>query len=193
METADQKLRKGTYNPNEGQALWWSMYDRLIFDSAGLNPTEYTYFTERLGENGKTRADTNVKANGQIPTGMKFEATMLEWFYVPNAAKTAAEIQNMTDAFRTGWFIFNITSKSNQLELPMTQAWGNPFPIVLNQVSNELYGRSGYTGRWELPIPIVLAADTSFDATINFSVAPNASLDTDLIYLCMVGPLVTLQ
>jgi len=193
MLTADQKLRQGTYNPREGQALWWSMYDRAVFDSAGANPLQYTFYTERLGENGKTLSDTNVRANGQIPTGMKFEANALEIFYVPNAAKTAAEIQNMTDAIRTGHFIFNITSKSNQLELPLTQLFGNPFPVILNQVSNEIYSRASYTGTWELPIPIVLAADVSFDATINFSVAPNASLDTDVFYLSMVGPLVTLQ
>lgn len=193
MQTADQKLRQGTYNPNEGQALWWSMYDRIVFDSTGANPTSYSLFTERLGENGKTLADTNVRANGQIPTGQKFEANALEVFYVPNAAKTAEEVQQILDALATGWFVFNISGKSNQLELTLTQLMGAAFPLTLNEVSNSPYGRSTFTGTWELPVPWVLAADTSFSANINFSTAPNASLNDDILKVSMVGPLVTLQ
>lgn len=193
MSTAAEKLREGTYNPNEGQALWWSLYDTAVFDSAQVNPLQYVYYTDRLGQNGKTLADTNARGAGQIPTGNKFESNAIEMYYIPNAAKLATEVQNILDAFSTGFLVFDITSKSNQLELPLSQLMGNPFPMVLNQADNQLQSRSSYTGIWETPIPLILAAQVSFSASLNFTVAPNASLDGDKFFMSLVGSLVTLQ
>lgn len=190
--TAEQKLRQGTYGDN-GQALWWSLYDSFLFDNGGANPLQQLFYTEAIGVNGKTIIDTNNRAGGLIPTGQNLRAEALEIYYVPSATKTLAQYQNIIDMIATGVLIVDISSKSNQLELPLVQIFGATMPAATSDVNANPISRSDFNGVWQLPIPIVLAAQTTWSVQIDWSANPNVSLDGDKLYLSFVGGLLTLQ
>lgn len=190
--TAEQKLRQGTYGDN-GQALWWSYYDSFVFDNAGANPSQQLFFTEPIGTGGKTLQDTNMRAGGAIPTGQNLQAEAIELYYVPSTTKTLAQYQEIIDMIGTGVLILDISSKSNQIELPLVQIFGATIPVATSDVNANPISRSDFQGVWQLPIEVVLAAQTTFSMQIDWSVDPVASLDGDKLFLCFVGGLLTLQ
>lgn len=190
---AEQQLRIGTYG-EDGQALWWSYYDSFLFDSTGANTLQQLFFTEGIGgASGKTLADTNFRGQGTIPSGQKLEADALELYYVPSSTKTLAQWQNIIDMISTGYLIVDISTKSNQLELPLAQMFGSSMPVATSDINANPLARAPFNTVWELPIPIVLASQTTFNITMAWSTAPNASLDGDKVFLSFVGGLVTLQ
>lgn len=188
-----QALEQGTYNPapGAGQKLWWSYYDSFIMAAA---TTENRMFTIPLGQGGKNLSDTNLLAAGQIPQGQRLVIKAIEMYYISNATKSQAAWQNLIAMFRDTTGVFNISGKSQQLELNITQLMGNPIQgIITNVTADMMTSRSSYTGVWELPVPIVLAAQTVFDFTVTHHTAANATLDGDIFFISLVGSLVTLQ
>jgi len=190
--SAEQKLRLGTYG-DTGQALWWSYYDSFLFDAAGANPLEQLFFTQPIGTAGKTLQDTNMRSGGSIPTGQHLRAEALEIYYAPSGTKTLAQYQDVIDMMATAVLILDISSKSNQIELPLIQMFGATAPLATSDASANPISRSDFQGVWQLPIPVVLAAQTTFSMRINWTAIPNASLDGDKLFLSFVGGLLTLQ
>ena len=192
VNNALRRLEQGTYNENEGEILWWSYYDRVTLAAATLS---HSFFTTPLGQGGKTLAMTNFPSANQMPQAQNFEVRALEMYYVPDAAKAHADIQLVLDAFATAYLEFNITNKSAQLQIPLTQLMGSAMPMIAlgAGAGDQWTARSQYSGVWETPIEIVLSAKTNFNVDIVFTAAHNASLDGDFIYISLLGGLIRLQ
>jgi len=191
MLTALEKLRQGTYDPASGQIRWWTYYDRAIMAAATL---EHTYFAVPKGQGGKTLADTNMPNAALMPQGHNFEIHAIEAFYVADGAKTQAEYQNVIDMMRDTYLQFEIEALANQLQLPIQVLFGNPMPQVVTGAAagDQVTSRAQYKGMWELPVPIVLAAETSWRITMTHTVAVNASLADDELMISLVGALVSM-
>lgn len=187
MNMQDQ-LRQGTVDPSSGNKLWWSYYDRIIFAAATLN---HVFFSAPLGTGGKGLSDTNWKIANVLPDNEKFTIYALEFFFIPDAAKTQAQYQNLVDVLGQSYIDFYINGKSSQLLLPLIQAFGLSFPLIVTPVAagDTQTARSSVKGAFELPVPIVLAANTSLNVRYTLTTAGNASLDGDKLYLACVGTL----
>jgi len=189
---AGQLLEAGTYNPRDGQQLWWTYYDRAVMAAAVLN---HALFTVPLGQAGKNLSDTNLTVAGEIPKGQNFEVQFLEVKYIEDAAKTHAQYQNVKDMFRDSTLEFIINGKSPQLQINMALLMGAAMDsIILGAgVGDQASAKSKYTGVYDLPVPIILAAKTNFRVELNHSVAVNASLADDEVYISLIGRLISLQ
>jgi hypothetical protein len=192
MADANQLLEQGTYNPTQGQKVWWCYYDRAVLAVATL---AHALFTVPLGQGGKNLSDTNLTTGGEIPKGQRLKVTALEMFYLSDAAVTAANYQNIADSLRATTLEFWISGKSPQLQVNLAVLMGAAFPqhITGGAVGDQFTGKSVYTGLCDLPIPIVLAAKTNFRVDITHSVAVNASQADDEIYIALWGELTGLQ
>lgn len=189
---ANELLEIGTYNPNDGQKLWWIYYDRAIMAAATL---QHQLFTVPLGQAGKTLADTNCTVGGEIPKGQNFEVKGIELYYVSDAAKTVAQLQNVIDMFRDTTLEFIISGKSAQLQANLTILFGSPFTqhVTGGAAGDQLTGRSQFNNMFELPTPIILAAKTNYRIEIQHHIAVNASLADDELLVALVGNLIGLQ
>ena len=188
--TIKTNINKGTFNPQTGQGLWWSYYDRAILLSTTLI---HRLFTEKLG-GVKTLADTNFPAAGEMPSSQKQTIMAIEiWMYFA-AAFTQALYQNFIDMCRNTTLTFTITNKSPQLQIPLTQAFGLNVPNVITGgvVGDQGTIQNTVNNVFELPIPIVLQAQTPFSVDIEHHTAPSANIDAMKIYVANVGPLETL-
>jgi len=191
VRSALRAMEEGAYNTEMGELLWWSYYDTLLLEVATL---EYSFFSTPLGQGGKTKAETNFPAANQMPQAQKLEVRAIELFYIPQAAKSQAEAQNIINAFRTGWLEFDFTNKAPLVQLPLPQLMGAAFPIIVSGAAagDQAYGRSEYTGVWESPVEIILPAKSNFSVNIVFNTALDASLEGDKLQISLVGGLVRL-
>lgn len=185
---ADMKteVEKGTFDPNRADKLWWSYYDSVILAAATLI---HRLFTIPVGQAGKGYNMSNWPLAAVMPSNEKFRVHALECYYYTDAAKTQAQKQNWIDAMMQSFFELVINSKTSQLQLPMIQLLGSAVDMVVTGAAAGDFntGRAVYKGCFELPIKIVLAANTPVYGVLNFTVAHNASLDGDRVYMCMVG------
>lgn len=189
---AINKLEKGTYNPSQGQKLWWVYYDRAILAVA---VQQHALFTVPLGQAGKNLSDTNLTVAGEIPQGQNFTIRGIEMIYWHDAAKSTANYQLYRLMLAQGLLEFWISSKSPQLQINLLQMMGsaNDNIVLGTGVGDQASAKSADTGRFELPVPIVLASKTNFRVDITHTAAVNTVLDDDEIYINLVGELVTLQ
>ena len=191
-ESALRRLEAGTYNEAEGEILWWPYYDAVDLATGG---TDYSFFSTPLGQAGKKLDVTNFPAANQMPQAQNFEVRAIEMYYIPSAAKSIAELQEIQDAFKEGYFLFGIQNKADQLQLPLTQFMGASFPLHVTggTAGDQLTSRSRYNGVWETPVEIILAAKVNFNCEIKFTTGLNAALNGDRILISLVGGLIRLQ
>lgn len=181
-----KEIDSGTFDPNAANKVWWSYYDSIIMAAATLL---HRFFTIPVGQAGKGYNRTNWPLAGVMPSNEKFKVHAIEFFYYVDAAKTQATKQNWIDTMMQSFFEIVINSKTSQLLIPMIQAMGSPVDMVVGGAAagDANTGMSMYKGCFELPIQIVLAANTPVFAQLSLTVAGNASLDGDMLYCCMVG------
>jgi len=191
VESALRRLEENTYNTDEGSLLWWNYYDKNIIVNT---QNEYGFFATPLGQ-GKALDSTNFPAANQMPQAQNMEVKAFELYYIPDAPKTQAEYQHIIAALRSGWFEFKIFNSAPSVQIPLIQFMGANFPAVVSSVAagDQVLGRSQYSGIWETPIEIILAAKANFECKITFTAPPNASMDDDQILISMVGGLVRLN
>lgn len=191
MATLMQQINQGTFNPDSGRVRWTPYFDSISFLSTTLS---YSFFATPLGQGGKTLSQTNFRQANVFPANEKMEVVALEAFFIPDAAKTQAQLQHVIDAFKNSVLTFDIGGV-NQLTLPMTQFMKASFPVVVTGAAagDQISHRTSYNAVWELPVEIILAAKTDFAVALTFTTAPNASLDGDVLLLSMVGPIMSLS
>ena len=185
-----KNLDKGTYAKYLQQRKWWPYYFRRTLNAANQ---KYTFFTEHVGENNLTYADTNMELGGQVPKGQKHTVMYLAAFYQPQASKTIAELQHILDFFQSTWIDFQILNLSPQLTITLSELFGNPMPIHVGggAVGDVLMSESIYNGVWEFvgKNRIVLAEQITFKINMESSTAFNASLTNDKLMFSLIGQL----
>ena len=119
-------------NPNQfsvnrpGQeAIRSSLYDFQDYAIAGQ--TSLTYFQVPAGQNGKTKADTNMEMAGSLPSPKRFLVETMEIMFfsgasIDTAAVAAATQSQAADVYafaKSGYLDFFIGSKSYLTEAPL--------------------------------------------------------------------------
>lgn len=187
--TIRQMINRGTFDPNKGQYLNWIYYDRQVLDNAGNLTTHL--FHEGLGGD-KTLSDTNY-GGGDFPSNEKQEIWALEFWFYNQAAWTHATYQNFLDYLATTTMQFTIKTKSPQLQLPLYRAFGLSVPNMITggQVGDQVLAHDAFMAVYELPIEIILQAQTPWNIDLIQDEASAAGLDDMKMYVGTCGPLTT--
>lgn len=185
-----QNLDRGTH-ARGGEIMDWSYYDSFSLLSTRL---ANNMFQTAVGQSSKTLDQTNMTANGIIPTGQRLTIHRIKMFYISQSGSWAsagtAQIQKWYSALAKSTFEFKIPGKDSLLTLTLQELLG-PATLVADvpTVSGDSirFIQPRYSGIFPLNKPIILAANTSFGCLVTHQTAPDATLDTDIIKIALNG------
>lgn len=130
-------------NPGEYEITRQTLYDTLTYDAAGQSVL--TFFQDPIGQNSKTKSDTNMEAAGQLPQPKNFIIESIEIIIYPgvlpvnvsNTAATDAVVSNFQNdiysIMKQGNLDLFIGSKSYLTEAPIGK-----FPPKANKMDSAL-------------------------------------------------------
>ena len=72
--------------PNQADIVNWVLYDRTSVAANTAWPALTKLFTQPIGQNSKTKVDTNLEQVSRLPDPLWFNCTGLGFFFNPNAA-----------------------------------------------------------------------------------------------------------
>lgn len=191
-KVALENLQQGTYGA-EGEKLDWTYYDANPLAVATLTNR---YFTNPLGSGGKTLAQTNLTQAGAIPQGQHMTIRAIKIFYRTAAAKATADVQSFYTMLEQTtvsvklqnketmgqWTLQELLGAATLFALTPT-AVGDNIPLILPK----------YHGVYPLNNPIVLAALTPFEVTVQHHTAVAAALAADILKIGLAGTLVRIS
>jgi hypothetical protein len=151
------------FSANQSEVLIARLYDHLLYPAAGIQRMSFFQTTNASGitttpgavvGSAKTKSDTNMDLNGQMPNGKVFVAQSIEVTFYPgssNAANTFvlqrpdtfaavaaqtvnAQIADVFQFYNSGLLTFNVLSKVQVQEHPL-----GVFPPKVN------FALDGYT------------------------------------------------
>lgn len=180
-----KNLARGTHSAF-GEKLDWSYYDTISIDNA--------IATQRLfalaeGQGGKTKAETNMSANGQIPTGQRLTIHRIKMLY-KSVAYTSAETQKFFSLLKNSVFEFFIPGKDSILTLTLQELLGaaSLIDLVPAATFNQPLPEPYFHGQYPLNKPIILAEQTQFHCQItHYNSTPAAALKGDLLQISLNG------
>lgn len=174
-----------------------SLYDTQTYAQAGQ--TILTFFQNPIGQNGKTKADTNLESAGQLPAPKYFLVESIEILFFPGenpvtsgsdpAADTAvSNFTNDTYTFQQNGFLdFFIGSKSYLTEAPLgrfppkTKLEGDAAVSMIAAPANNDFYSYDYASMCGRPYfidpQITLMPNQNFNITLNWPTAVALSAD----------------
>lgn len=134
---------------NQSEVIRQRLFDYQLYPLAGLQ--EFTFFSQGVGQgvtstngaavgSGKTRADTNMQLNGQLPSGMEYLIESIEVDFTPGTSATAntfipagpttaatavlaaapvSAVMDMNLVYNTGLLTFTVLNKQQLQETPL--------------------------------------------------------------------------
>lgn len=185
------------YNVNRAgqiEGVRQSLYDFQTYDTLGQ--TQMTFFQTPVGQNGKTKADTNMTVAGSLPAPQRFLIQAIEvYFYPGNAvsatgAIVAANLQDCYDVAQSGWLDLFIGSKSYLTEAPIgrfppstglaaTEALSDTTTAAASRVTVTDYARFGGQP-FNMAPPILLVPTQNFSVSLNWPAAVPISVDAKI-------------
>ena len=177
------------YNVNRAgqiEGVRQSLYDFQTYPLAGS--TQLTFFQSPIGQNGKTKADTNMTVAGSLPAPQRFLVQSIECHFFPGNAvsKTGGAVlaSNLADCYavaNSGWLDFFIGSKSYLTEAPIgrfppanglagVEALADTTTAAASRLSITDYARFGGEP-YKLSPPILLVPTQNFNVTLNWPTA----------------------
>lgn len=185
-------LDRGTH-ARGGEIMDWSYYDSFNV-SATLS---INMFQTAVGQSGKSLDQTNMTANGQIPTGQRMTIHRIKMFYVSQSSYWAsagtAIIQKWYNLLAKSTFEFKIPGKDSLLTLTLQELLG---PATLCADVPTVSGdnipiiQPLYSGIYPLNKPIILASQTQFGCLVTHQTAPDSTLygtTGDIIKIALNG------
>ena len=190
-----QKLyRKRLVDPRMKEGIREPLYDFLTYDSAAT--LQLKFFQTQVGGT-KTKSDTNMPLNGQLPVGQKFVGQTLEVHVMAGSSAAAYAVQNPVRTgtalaapnfandvwalLHQGWLELTVGTKAyltaplilfppaSGLAVQAAAAVENTNTAVVNQITSD-YGRMvGRTFAFMPELPI--EGQTNFDVTLNWPAA----------------------
>jgi len=182
------KYSQGTYSAG-GDAIDWSYYDTNPIPAAA---GQIRYFVNPIGAGGKTIADTNMIAAGQIPKAQSHVVTHIKSFYTGKTTKGTSDVLDyylllkqtvvefiIANKYYYGqWCLQELMGVASLFSLEPTTA-GDTIPLISPR----------FHGIFPLNTPIVLAENTNFELKVTFTATPGIYLPTDLLMLSLYGKL----
>lgn len=110
LANLDSLRAYGIFTPDDVVAVRQPLYDRMIYDDAGVTG-QIRFFQQQLGQGNssaiggtgqtKTLDDTNMEVGGQLPTPQAFLVTSIEIMVEPGSISTANAFSPLDTAFLT--------------------------------------------------------------------------------------------
>lgn len=182
---------QGTYNP-EGDNLTFSYYDTFTL---AHTTTSNRFFTQGLGTNGKTLADTNLNSSGAIPRGQKFICHAIKAYYsgAAGAEKDGTFIRLFGAMLEQLTLEFVIANKSPSLQICGNEMFQLPIMVGIDPtvtVNQSILTQAKASGVYPLgKNPLVLAELVSFEFRATWQTAYTAALDGDRLKFSLCGEL----
>jgi hypothetical protein len=157
------------------EELAWSFYDFTAYAAAGQ--TSLSFFQNPVGQGGKTQADTNMEAAGQIPRGQNFLVENIAVEFFPTLTVDAAALTSYADDVKavaeSGYLDFVVGSKSYKREGPIglfpPRYRVAGFASTGLAAGNIEYASVG--GMQHSIIPVRLTSNQNFSVTLKWPVA----------------------
>ena len=185
-----RNLSIGTH-AKSGEVMDWSYYDSITLLSTTLS---FNMFQSAVGQSSKRLDQTNMTANGLIPTGQRFTIHRVKILYTGQAgtwvSAGTAQLQYLFTALNKSTLEFKIPGKDSLLVLTLQELLGDALQIVVapTTAGNSLDApKCRFSGIFPLNKPIILAEQTSFGVLVTHQVANNAALDTDILKISLNG------
>jgi hypothetical protein len=180
-----RNLRTGTRSTTGLRELDWSYYDTLTLAAATFVTR---LFTQGLAGSTKGLHQTNMKLNGQIPTGERMTVTHIKTICTGHA--------DIASTALTKWFLMlhnttaevKISGSDSILTMTLEELIGINFAVSqtalagMNAVPNPCF-----TGVYKLKRPIIFAENETVEVLITHQVAVDAALAGDFVKVCLNG------
>lgn len=186
------KLQGGTYG-NFAEILDWTYYDTAKI-ATGVQV--YNLFSEKVGTvsggTQKTLADTNMTASGSIPQGQKLDVYTIKCMYTGTGAKDTAFVNTLYQFLANTTLKIAIPGKDSMGTWTLQELMGTAtlLPVVPTTAGDNIpVIEPRYTAVFQLNIPIILAALTGIEVTIEAHKAVTAAQNGDLLRVGLNGML----
>jgi hypothetical protein len=182
-----RNLSTGTRSQNTLRELHWSYYDTLVMATATL---QTRLFTQGMSGSAKQLWQTNMKLNGQIPSGERLTVTDLKVLYSTHADVASTVYANIVQMLTRTTLEVRIAGSDSILTMTLNEVMGLSMLTTTTLVAT--YGAQPiwnpcFTGILKLKRPIVLAESESIEVLVTHHVAPNAALDGDWLKVALSG------
>lgn len=191
--TALQVLQEDSaYSKKAAEVLDYSYYDTFALSATTVN----RLFVTPLGQQGKTKADTNWTLAGQLPQGQNFKVFCIKMFYNSISPRNTAEL---------GYFYRMLFETTLEIKIPGKDSLGTyklaevfGMPSLMNLVptvagDNIPLIMSGIPGKIILNNPLKIGSTQSYEIQIEHHVAVNSALYGDKMSVSLNGRLVRLS
>jgi hypothetical protein len=181
-------LTKGTRSENTLRLLDWTYYDSMSCLSTVL---QNRFFTVGLGGT-KTLDQTNMKNNGQIPTGERLTTHRLKAFITTATALGTAAVQNLYTMLTKTTVEVKISGADSVLTITLQELFGLTSLVALTPTAAGdniplALAQPRFHGIFPLNKPIIWAQNENVEVLLTHQVAPAAALDGVIIKLGLNG------
>ncbi|MES9901026.1 MAG: hypothetical protein ABW148_18670 [Sedimenticola sp.] len=196
IPTLDQLQQYDVNRRGEYEGIRQTLYDSATYD-ASAGHTQLQFFQVPQGQGGKTIADTNMKAAGQLPQPQHFLVESIEIHYFPGVLPVidtltlgASEFTNdMYTLLKSGSLDFFIGSKSYLEEAPigrfppktkMESHFGVHFTQASAADQQITMDYGAWVGRpYYLDPPVLLVPNQNWNVNLNWPAAVTLPSDAD--------------
>jgi hypothetical protein len=188
---AKQDLSKGTYSKYGEVLPWWTYYDTQLLAAA---TTQFSMFqlAEGQGSPAKTKAQTNMSANGEIPTGQHFTVKAIKFMFKSAAAIDNTVLNDFYNMLANTSVEVKIPGKDNQLCILAQELLGAA--TLLPFLPAATFNGSPIQPRFHGIFPLggkglVLAENTQFSVKVTHHSAVAAAMANDIFKIGLAGTL----
>jgi hypothetical protein len=167
----------------------WSYYDT---NPVPAGAGQVRYFVNPIGAGGKTLADTNMIAAGQIPKAQHHRVTHIKSFFTSHAMHSSADIQTYYTLLKQTVFELVIANKYVYGQWTLQELFGIASLFAMTPAvagDNVPMIQPRFHGIFPLNTPVQLSENTSFEVRITYTVAPVVYVIADLLMFSLYGKL----
>lgn len=185
----DRLQSDGAYSKRAAEKLDYELWDTISLLSTTLT---HRFFVNPLGSGGKTLADTNMINAGLLPQGQNMKIHSIEVLYMSDTVFGTDDIQLFYTMLKQTTVEFVVPGKDNLGQWILAKLFGMCQIISLTPTAagdNLPFNLPTFKGIYPLNYPIKIGAVQSFEVRLTHQVAPNASLDGNLLMISLHGRL----
>ena len=178
-------LSTGSRSKNGLREMDWSYYDTHVM-AAGT--VQYRFFTSGLAGSAKTLDLTNMRLNGQIPTGERLTIMRLKMFYTSSADIADTAWTNLFVMFARTTIEVKVSGADSVLTITLQELLGNPLQVSQTALAgSNTTPNARFHGVFPFNKPLIYSEQETVEVLMTHQVAPNASLNGHFLKLCLSG------
>jgi hypothetical protein len=178
-------FREGTRSELGFRRMDWSYYDTHILAAA---TTQVRFFTQGLAGSTKQLWQTNMKLNGQIPTGEKLEIQRIKLMYCSSADIANTVWTNIFTMFKESTIEVKVGGADSVLTLTLQEAFGDCLLVSTTALAGAIASPNPrFHGVFPLQEIIKYSENETVEVLMTHHVAPNAALNGHWLTISLNG------